>query len=84
MAGKFAYGVTALCDMELKMAPTDTIWLFSFSFDGVFACHFVAPTTPVSIPTDVFAVLPTPVKNLSKMADINTSYPFNSWCIDRL
>ena len=38
------------------MAPTDAIWLFSFSFDGVFACHLVAPTTPVSIPIYVFVV----------------------------
>ena len=50
-----------------------------YSVDVAFASHFVALHHPVLV------VLVMLVKNnVSKMAGNSASYPFNSWCIDRL
>ena len=62
------------------MAPMDAI-LIVFNVDIAFACHFVTPHPPALKSTCGIGFVS---KNLSKMVDNSASYPFNSWCIDRL
>ena len=56
-----------------------------FSINITFTHHFVAPHhPPPSIHMGELVALAMPVKKLSKMVGNTASYPFNSWCIDRI
>ena len=64
------------------MAPIDAIYLF-FNVN-ICSHHFVAPHHPPPFtPVEVLVVLAMPIKR-SKMMCNSASYPFNSWCIERL
>ena len=63
-----------LCDVELKLAPVDVIWLFSVFMESLPAiCDSGVPTTPKSIPIEVLVVMAASIK-LSKMAVYSTMY----------
>ena len=68
--------------VEVKMTPVDAIWLFLVKSDIAFARHFMATHPPPTLPPCRSAGgIDFPSK---KMVGYSASYPFNSWCIDRI
>ena len=67
--------------VELKIAPTDSIWLFSVYTENKPATVWL-PTIPSSTPYRSACGIGIASDKLSKMAGNLTSYTFNSWCTD--
>ena len=71
--------LAALCDVDVKMAPVDAIWLVLVKTELLPATSWLPTHFPPYHPVGVLLVLAMPVEKLSKMAGNLASYSSNSW-----